>query len=166
MADASTVDRFGDDFGAERMWGLRELALPDSVGLFPETIGWLYLSLFVLVLLSIYAWRRYQRWLALGYLRDAQLRLKNMRHDPAALKELPSILRATALHIAPRSEVAALRGQPWIDWLNKRVDMQLFQEEDATLLNQLAYSDCSNIDSSVSQQLINNCDLWLRASHV
>lgn len=134
----TSAERFGDDFGGERMWGLKELPYPDAIAFAPETIGWLVLAIGFLLLLGWLGWRLYERRLADGYRRDALRELDDL--TPSTGEKLPLLLRRTALVAAARADVASLRGSEWIGWLNASAGRELFDPGDAELLDRLAYS--------------------------
>lgn len=166
MEEVSSVERFGDDFGAERMWGLRELPLPDSTSLFPQTIGWLYLSLLFVSLLLLYALHRYHRWQQQAYRREAKISLANMRYDLTLITGLPGLLRSVALRSASRETVIGLHGKPWIEWLNRTAKKDLFDAQDGELLNRLAYEKSPAVDEFSRHRLIDACEQWLGMDHV
>ena len=125
------------EFGSDRMWGLKELPLPEPVSWMPATPGWIVVGVVLLaVVAAILAWRRRARARE-RYRREAIARLSAMRGDAAALRELPLLLRATALAAFPRDEVAGLRGASWVEWLNEHGGR--FEPADAERLDRLPY---------------------------
>jgi hypothetical protein len=136
----STQDRYGDNFGGEQMWGLKELAYPDAIPFLPQTIGWLVVGLVLLALLVWLAWRARRRWLRNAYRREAIASIEAMRADPATAAQLPFILRRSALAAYARRDVAGLRGPDWTNWLNESAGRELFSADAAPLLDRLAYS--------------------------
>lgn len=136
----SSRDRFGDDFGGERMWGLKELPLPESPPWWPVAPGWYFVAGFVLLLLAYLVWRQYRAWRRNQYRRDALAQLSRMTPDPGEAKKLPFLLRRTALLAYPRVQVASLRGREWMSWLNGSAGSDIFVAEDADTLDKLAYA--------------------------
>ena len=89
-----------------------------------------------------------------AYRREGLIRLEAMKNDGSALGELPLLLRRSALQAAPRNDVAGLRGTDWINWLNASAGRPLFGEDDAVLLDELAYAEARGRtadDASVQQ---------------
>ena len=154
-------DRFGDNFGGEQMWGLKELAYPESIPFWPQTAGWLLVGLILLALLAWFAWRARRRWLRNAYRREALSSLEVMHADPAQAKRLPFILRRSALAAYKRSRVASLRGAEWICWLNDTAGRELFAAEAAETLDRLAYSNADVSRSEIEPLLAASAD-WLR----
>lgn len=135
----STRDRFGDDFGGEQMWGLKELAWPDAIPFLPLTTGWLVVALVLLALVSWLGWRARRRWLKNAYRRKALAAIQAMQSDPAEAAQLPFILRRSALAAYERRDVASLRGSEWTGWLNESAGRELFSANAALTLDRLAY---------------------------
>jgi hypothetical protein len=135
----STQDRFGDDFGGEQMWGLKELAWPEAIPFVPQTTGWLVVALVVLALLAWFALRARRRWLNNAYRRAALASIEAMRTDAADATQLPFILRRSALAAYERRDVASLRGTDWTGWLNESAGRELFSADAALTLDRLAY---------------------------
>jgi len=135
----STRDRYGDDFGGEQMWGLKELAHPDAIPFFPQTAGWLVVALVTLALFAWLAWRWRKRWLHNAYRREALASIDAMHADSSGAAQLPFILRRSALAAYERRDVAGLRGAEWTGWLNESAGRELFTGDAALTLDRLAY---------------------------
>ena len=135
----TTRDRFGDDFGGEQMWGLKELAYPDATPFLPQTIGWLVVALIVAAVLTWLLLRTRRRWQDNAYRREALDAIEGMRADPAGAAQLPFILRRSALVAYERRDVASLRGAEWTGWLNESAGRELFSADAAATFDQLAY---------------------------
>lgn len=149
-------------FGSDRMWGLKELPLPEPVSWMPQTAGWAVLAIVALAVVAYFAWRRWQAWQADQYRRVALTRLKQMNADQ--LQALPELLRLAALAAGSRAEVASLRGSDWINWLNARVDQPLFDEADSITLDALAYTK-TPIPPDQARHLLDASENWLRGHH-
>ncbi len=166
MEALSSVELFGEDFGAQRMWGLREFPFADTTSWLPQTIGWAYLGILLFALSLIYGWRRYQHWKQQAFRRHAISSLMQMRDDLSRLNELPQLLRHVALCTWPRGVVTGLHGVAWIRWLNEKAGKQLFKDSDAEILNRLAYTNRYDLDKKAGQQLIDASLQWVGADHV
>lgn len=86
-----------------------------------------------------------------------------MQSDDGRLARLPHLLRYCALHLAPRRDVASLRGQAWVDWLNARAGQALFTLDDAVRLDALAYGRRGAEPGDA--RLAARCRAWLRGGH-
>lgn len=157
----STRDRFGDDFGGEQMWGLKELAWPDAIPFLPQTAGWLVVAFVMLALLAWLGWRARRRWMNNAYRREALASIEAMRADPAAAAQLPFILRRSALAAYERRDVASLRGAAWVAWLNESAGRELFTVDAAQMLDRLAYGRETPLPSDIEPVLVASRD-WVR----
>lgn len=162
----TSQDRYGDDFGAEQMWGLQELPLPDPIAYTPQTLGWLIVALALIALLAWLAWRWRRAWLRDAWRREAIAQLDAIEADPGRLHELPRILRRSALQVAPRVSVASLRGDAWIAWLNDCAGQPVFAPDDALRLDELAYGGGTQAAGAMQdhRRLIDSGRRWLRGA--
>ncbi|TCL74000.1 DUF4381 domain-containing protein [Rhizobium sp. BK251] len=109
---------------------LADVALPSPVSWMPQTIGWAFVGL-ILVLMAIYAgWRWLKRYRANRYRREALAELARLeaaiadpQTRPEALCEIPALLKRTALAAWPREAVAPLSGQEWCAFLEHSGDL-------------------------------------------
>jgi len=152
-------------FGSNRMWGLKEIPLPDPVSWAPQTVGWYIFAVLSLAILAWYLrnlWLRYQRN---AYRREGLEMLVSMLADPTAASTLPFLLRKSALAAAKRENVAGLRGREWIAWLNDCVGTPLFDEADGAALDQLAYCRDGSppLDKDHIRHLVEASQIWMRS---
>jgi hypothetical protein len=153
------------EFGSNRMWGLKELPLPEPVSWFPATAGWLVVGAVLLAILGGLAWWRWRGWRRERYRRDALARIDAMRGAAEALVELPLVLRSTALAAFPREEVAGLCGGPWVAWLNENGGR--FDPADAESLDLLPYDPraASDLAPDVAARLVDASRAWVKGHH-
>jgi hypothetical protein len=160
---ASTQETYGDNFGAERMWGLKELPLPEPIGLWPLAPGWYFVASLLLILFGYWCWRRYLAWRHNAYRREGVVAIEAMRADSAALQRLPFLLRRTALITCPRADVASLRGTNWIAWLNGSAGQDLFVEADADLFDKIIYQAAPVIPHRKDvDRILEGASYWMR----
>lgn len=157
-----------ETFGSNRMWGLKELPLPEPVSYFPQTIGWAVAGVVLALLLGWWIWRRWKIWQSNEYRRRGAKLLAEIGASPDKVRELPFILRQSALNAAPRSDVASLRGPEWIDWLNESGGKQLFLKTDAETFDFFTYrqQDQKPIDDAECGRLVAASMIWMRDHHV
>jgi Domain of unknown function (DUF4381) len=124
--------------------GMHDVVDPQPVSMLPETIGWWLLLVLILGVGAWWGWQTWRRYEAQAYRRAALAELEwlapAVRHrDPAALGELAALLKRVALHLRPRTEVAALTGEPWLRWLDSRYAGSGFSAGPGRLLLELPY---------------------------
>ena len=89
---------------------------PLPVSMWPQTVGWLWLGLALLILVGGAIWRVRAWRHATAYRRAALVALAQAGNDPAAISD---VLRRTALAGFPRAEVAGLYGDDWLAFLDR-----------------------------------------------
>ena len=92
---------------------LHDIALPRDIPWWPLAPGWYFvISLLALTTLWL-AWRFWKNWQANAY-RRAALRELDQAKD---ITSIATVLRRTALAIAPRELIVSKTGDAWLDWL-------------------------------------------------
>lgn len=150
---------------------LNDIVLPEAVGWWPLASGWYFLIGLLLLVLSWFTYRLIRRWINNRYRRTAlqQLRLlsesiRNTDKRDTSLRQIPVLLKRTALSVYPRSQLASLTGRSWHDFLNSKVSKPSFSESSADLLNKISYSvgDLSKVDTQAADDLLEACHHWLK----
>lgn len=145
--------------------GIEEVLPPDAVSWWPQAPGWRYVGILLLILLGWYAWRRVRHWLRNRYRREALRALDGLerehRQQASLLVPLSRLLKATALQMAPREEVAALSGEAWPLWLNIQVKQPVFTDTSCRLLSVTQYQSSTSADPDEIAELFRNARTWL-----
>ncbi len=125
---------------------IRDLHLPAEVAWWPPAPGWwalLALTLVFLLLLFRFLYRRFSkngaRRFALRQVAAAQADYEKDRDLVRLATRLSELLRRTMLAYAPRSEVAGLAGERWLEWLDTGLDQPLFTRGSGNELLNLPY---------------------------
>jgi hypothetical protein len=158
------IEIFGPGWGNYALRGIVEVEAPERVSLVPSTPGWWALGAVALLLAVRFAYRRYRRWQGNRYRREAIARLAALRRrieagDSAALRELAPLLRATALEVLPRAQVAAATGRTWQDAL-----ANLAPELPALPLDQLhrfAYGPPTALCCAEAREILPLLERWI-----
>lgn len=135
---------------------LRDLHLPDAIGLWPLAPGWwLLLALVLLAIgLLVNAYRKRHRQSAARRfaLKRLELLARSYAENGDAVGlgiEVSELLRRTMLAYAPRSDVAGLTGEAWLEWLDRDLDRSHFVEGDGRPLIEWPYrSKGTEVDRS------------------
>lgn len=136
---------------------LRDVHLPDAIGIWPLAPGWWVLIAVTLVLAGVglrYLWQSYRlgasRRVALRALGRLHADYKHHGNPVAFAAEVSELLRRAMLAYSRRAEVAGLTGQAWLDWLDKDLAIPQFDGDAGRGLLELPYrdpgSDVSDID--------------------
>lgn len=88
---------------------------PAPISMAPQTMGWVWLGLMLLVLGAALVWMFLRRWRRDAYRRAALAELGNTAQDASSIARL---VRRTALAAYPRSAVASLFGDSWLTFLD------------------------------------------------
>lgn len=103
---------------------LRDIRLPDAVGLWPLAPGWwllIIVALGALIAGVIYLRRRHR---GNAFKREAIKQLQQLdavreRDGLAYVQQLNALLKQTALTVHPRANVASLSGKQWLHYLDQ-----------------------------------------------
>ena len=160
---------------------LNDIVLPATVGWWPLAGGWYVLIGLALIILAWYSYQMLQRWIKNRYRRAAldELRLlansiqtgsiqtgniQNAGKRDSSLRQLPALLKRTALSAYPRKLVAPLSGDDWYGFLKSQLKKPAFTDTSANLLNSISYStgDLSKLDSQATMALLDDIEHWLK----
>ncbi|MFT5904598.1 MAG: hypothetical protein ACI9E1_000183 [Cryomorphaceae bacterium] len=136
---------------------LHDIVESDPVSIWwPLAPGWWALIAIVSLATTIGIWRGIRNYQRNAYRRVALAEIDTPGGD---LQRLPALLKRVALSAYPRSEVASLAGQDWIDFLNQEAP-GCFDDSAATYLLSLAYVEKS--DENRNTGLTTACKCWIK----
>ena len=150
---------------------LNDIVLPEAVGWWPLAIGWYFLFGLLLVILTWFTYTSVRRWISNRYRRAALQQLQLLAEDirstdnrDTGLRQIPILLKRTALSVYPRSQLASLTGRNWHDFLNSKVSKASFTPSTADLLDEISYSvgDLSKVDTQAADDLLKASHHWLK----
>ncbi len=111
---------------ADALAQLKDIHLPEHIGWWPLAPGWylvILLILFLIITLSYLAYKRHANALAknqaLQLLSSYKEQYEKDRNAQLASARISELLRRVALVYYPRSEVASLHGDTWVEFLNQ-----------------------------------------------
>lgn len=103
---------------------MQPLAPADSISMVPQGPGWWVLLVVIIVLLGAFgSWHYYRRYR--NRFRLYAVAEINALGDNYSPLDVSAILKRCLLSHTPRTEVAALTGDSWCEYLNARVDHQV-----------------------------------------
>ncbi|QPK62269.1 DUF4381 domain-containing protein [Methylomonas sp. LL1] len=144
---------------------LKDIHLPEVIGWWPPAPGWWLLPIIlVLVILAARAlYKRLTRKTAIGGARRLLADIRRQQNDRLrTLTDLSALLRRTAISTsAARSEVASLRGQAWLDYLDRSLPDQPFGQGIGRCLADAHYRPTVADDIDL-EALFALCERWLK----
>ena len=150
---------------------LNDIVLPATAGWWPLATGWYFLLGLLLLVLVWFSYQLLQRRINNRYrraaLRELQLlseNLQNAANKDVNLRQIPILLKRTALAAYPRNQVAPLSGKNWYNFLNSKLKTPLFTEATGSTLDTISYStgDIGAIDSQDLTELLSASKHWLK----
>ncbi len=145
---------------------LKDIHPPAGIGWWPPAPGW-WLLLVLLTALILGGWRLYKRWrrkmaikVALHLLRELQRDKQRNAHEQ--LCALSTLLRRVAISCHPRTQVAALTGQAWLEFLDQGMPDQPFSRGIGRILEDGPYRQAESVEVVEMAALLELCEHWLR----
>ncbi len=150
---------------------LRDIVVPEPVGLWPPApFVWVLLSV-AGVGLALLIWRGVARWRAGAYRRAGLVLLTQIEarwvtpgHDVVALHELSVLLKRVALAAFPRKLVAPLYGEDWLRFLERTCEGCTFATGPGQLLAvfmSAGHKD-SRLNPNEGKQLMRLARTWIK----
>ncbi|WP_153913212.1 DUF4381 domain-containing protein [Shewanella sp. TC10] len=157
---------FYEGWGATIVKELIETSPPSSINWWPQTMAWQVIAIIGLfwLLRKVYQrWRLYQHNV---YRRDAITWLERLPDyqsltEQPIYRQLPNLLRKTALGGYQRNEIALLSGQDWTEWLDKQCELSQFGANGAITLHRLAYDASLTMTAEDISTLTQQIKLWI-----
>lgn len=145
---------------------LKDIHTPQAIGWWPLAPGWWLVAVLVPVVVFL-LFRLYKRLTRKTAIKTAKKLLTELKQDLSIdnskkLYTLSTLIRRTAISVAPREKVASLTGQAWLAFLDASVVGSPFSEGVGHYLADAPYRQSLPEDLDISQ-LISLCEIWLNA---
>ena len=154
---------------------LRDIHLPEPISWWPPAPGWwLTLAAIIMLIVIFFVARKIYRSQQLN--RDISSELQNIRQQyqqngnkPQLARDLSILLRRANISYYPKSNIAGLTGEQWLQHLDRtndrpRADLT-FQSETGHMLTSAPYlPDDAELDFD-ADKLISLCESWLTSRH-
>ncbi|WP_298622232.1 DUF4381 domain-containing protein [uncultured Legionella sp.] len=144
---------------------LKDIHLPEPVSWWPLATGWYGLMLLIVLILMFITYRVYKRHInglaknkALLLLKTYKEHYDKERNAQITSARISELLRRVALVYYPRTEVAAIHGDEWVDFLNKTSKKLDFKPVKAMLLE----SPFKTGESVDLQPLFTRAEQWIK----
>jgi Domain of unknown function (DUF4381) len=160
---------------------LHDIVLTDPAPFWPPAPGWYVVSGIILFSLTWMLWRFYSRWRSNAYRRLSlkelgRIRSKIQSDQPGqldqlepSLRELPELVKRTALSVWPREKVASLTGSEWLRFLDQTGNTNSFTKGDGRLLAEMGYAKKQKLTSLSDEQmgsLLSITEKWIREHRI
>lgn len=143
---------------------LKDIHLPESIGWWPPASGWWLLTiLLILCILAIRrAYRRLTRKTAIKRAQTLLTQIRQQQSDPLqTLTDLSALLRRTAISADARGAVAGLRGQAWLEYLDRKLPDAPFSQGVGRCLADAHYRPSAPEQTDL-EALFELCERWLK----
>jgi len=144
---------------------LKDIHLPAAIGWWPPAPGWWLLLVLSLALPTAGYWlyRRLTRKTPLKAARKflAELRAQNELDPAACLRELSALLRRVSISRDPRSQVAHLHGDAWLQFLDQGLADAPFSTGPGRCLADAHYRPSAPTDLDLNA-IFAVCERWLQ----
>ncbi|OSP53966.1 DUF4381 domain-containing protein [Pseudoruegeria sp. SK021] len=127
---------------------------PAPVSMVPQTWGWAVIAGALLLALVAGVWRLWRHYRANAYRRAALQELGVSRDDPRAIAD---ILRRTALAAYPRTQVASLSGDDWLQFLDQTSSGTTFTQGPGRIIATAPYTG-----ATTSEKLTELAAHWIK----
>jgi len=144
---------------------LRDVHLPDPISWWPPAIGWWMAILGLVIVVSVVLWvRSYRqrtrcRRVALAHLGQVKQQYAKQADDQWAITEVSHLLRRYALAVFPRSHVAGLSGQSWLEFLDQAGGTNQFSDGPGQALRSGPYQSRASLSAA---DLLPLAERWIR----
>ncbi len=151
---------------------LNDIVMPEAIGWWPLAPGWYILLAAILLGLLWLSWRYWQQWqanvyrrAALSELHELVAKIEQAGLRDSSLRQLPVLLKRTALAAYPRTQVAMLSGPKWYEFINASTPQALFTAQLITDLDAIRYrtGKLDEIMPSRIAELTSAIGQWIRS---
>lgn len=147
---------------------LRDIHLPDPVSWWPLAPGWwILLALILVITVAIFLYRQYRKKQALKKQLMVEFeiichRFKKEKNSTELVQSLSTLLRRACISFYPRSEVASLTGEAWLQFLDDTAHEKLFNTGHGKIISTAPYLSEDVTPYFDAEKLITLCNQWLK----
>ncbi len=148
---------------------LRDIHLPEPTSFFPSAPGWWILASLILLTLGYLFYRHFRFKQLIALIKPASEEIAQLQKSHASasnLAKLSALLKRVSLLYFPAAQIASLKGQDWIEFLNHKgleasQKSAQFSPYQGKLLTQVAYQKSPEIKAEDWQQLLVISQNWI-----
>ncbi len=146
-----------------------ELIEPDKVGFSFDAPGWKWLFMAILLLLIIIVVVQIRKYIKNAYRREAIKKVNEI----ASLEDVSEViyqlvyqLKIVAMNVYGRNPIANLSEMEWINYLNKRQYVNLFDQENTSLIFRKLYNKDETVSKNELNAFITQIKVWIKKHKV
>lgn len=144
---------------------LHDIVVPEPLPWWPPAPGWIVLAGLLFLAFAILSWFRWRLWKRDAYRRAALVELDRIGGgEREELASLPALIKRTALAAYPRTEVAPLYGDAWLEFLDREGHTDRFTRGPGRLLLELSFRPgaAEALDAQGATELLALARDWIR----
>ncbi|RHW76985.1 DUF4381 domain-containing protein [Colwellia sp. RSH04] len=164
-----SVDNTQQTIAFDKPWGnyllekIVEPPPPEAISWLPQTIGWKITFVILFFYLCFKVIAEYKKYKRNAYRRNALAWLKQYQSDEEwYYRQLPVLLRKTAITAYDRTKITSLTGSDWDSWLDSQCKETDFTASCSMVLHQLAFAPEFNLSSQEKQILLQHVSTWIK----
>lgn len=164
----------GEYFGNLALKGFQHITAPETFHWMPLAPAWYLLGGIVLLWLGWKVYLSAKKYSNNAYRREALYQLQELNKKKAAgelskkeyLRCLRQLIKATALRVYPRNDIAALSGKPWQDFLNSKTDGDYFSHRMHELMDASLYQQLYDPEENMLDEFSSSAAQWIKYHRV
>ena len=148
---------------------LRDIHLPEPISWWPPAPGWwMIIAALLFIALAVFLLRRYQKKQALkkqvlAEFESIRAQFNQEKNSTVLVQSLSILLRRACISFYPRSEVASLTGDAWLQFLDDTGSDKAFHSKQSQIITTAPYlSEKTTLDFD-TEKLISLCHGWIKA---
>ena len=158
---------FQPAWGNYLLKGFVEVTTPTNISWYPQTLAWKIILLVFGVYVIKKCYNLWQNYKINAYRRKALTWIKmlpafyDLEQQPI-YRQLPALLRQTALLVYNRRQVCHLQAHEWDAWLDEHCEKTAFSTRCTNQLHILSFAPASQLSAQQIQCLIKEVSLWIK----
>jgi hypothetical protein len=146
---------------------LHDIIVPEAVSWWPLASGSYAIASVMLIISAWFIARSAYRWRRNAYRRNALTQLQQLKATispetaASVLGELATLMRRVALTVYPRSQIAGLTGDAWLNFLDESAATTQFANDNGRRLMSAAYGTHASIATSDAEKLVELVEHWV-----
>jgi len=161
------MSQFSENWGNYLLKDIVETTMPETISWWPSTLGWKFVVVIILLFSLNKLLKSVQRYRHNIYRRQALTWLESIpdshnEQSDGIYRQIPALVRLTALKATSRREISNLNKAQWDLWLDKQCPACNFATTFPKYLHLLAYSPTFSLPQSEMTAFITEVKIWIK----